>query len=80
MREVERKASGPRRTKKRSPKPKSPVVHALEDALQDRLGTRVEVKEGRGGKGSIEIRYHDADDFGRIFELITGRDASTVVE
>jgi hypothetical protein len=28
----------------------------------------------------IEIRYHDPDDFGRVFELITRRRVSEVVE
>lgn len=81
VREVERRAAGPapnRRPRKSSPK--DPVVIALEDALQDHLSTRVEVKAKRGGKGSIEIRFHDAEDFERIFERITGRPATEVVE
>jgi ParB family chromosome partitioning protein len=81
VREMERRASGAagkRREKKA--KDVDPVLHALEDALQDHLGTRVEVKAGRNGKGSIEIRYHGPEDFERVFERITGRTAAEIVE
>jgi len=81
VRELERKVgAGERRTKARKTKPKSPVVQALEQALEEYLATRVEVREGRGGKGSIEIRYHSAEDFERLFELIGGRPLKEVVE
>ncbi len=81
VREMERRvARAAGALRKKTAKPKSPVVRALEDALQEHLGTRVSVKQSRAGQGSIEIRYHDADDFGRIFELITRRAISEVVE
>ena len=81
VREVERRASGPapKRLARKS-KPKDPVVRALEDALQDHLATRVELKAERGGKGSIAIRYHGAEDFERVFEKIVGRPVSEIVE
>ena len=79
VREVERKAAGAR-PKKRREAVKDPVVQALETALQDHFGTRVEIRSSRGKKGSIEIRYHGADDFERVFELLTGRPVSDVVE
>lgn len=81
VREIERRVAGPaakRRAKAR--RPADPVVQALEGALQEHLETRVIVREGRGGKGAVEIRYHGAEDFGRLFELITGRSVSDVVE
>ena len=81
VREVERRAAGgggkPREKRKRH---KDPVVRALEEALQDHLLTRVDVKDGRGGKGVIEIQYHGAEDFGRLFESITSRPVSEIVE
>jgi ParB family chromosome partitioning protein len=81
VREVERRVSeGDRRTKARKPKTKTPTVRALEEALQDRLMTRVEVREARGGKGAIEIAFHGHEDFERLFELITGRRVQDVVE
>jgi hypothetical protein len=56
------------------------VVRAIEEALQDHLATRVELKAERGGKGSIAIRYHGTEDFERVFERITGRTVSEIVE
>jgi ParB family chromosome partitioning protein len=81
VREVERRVAGPA-TKRRGSVRRSadPVVQALEGALQDHLQTRVAVREGRGGKGVVEIQYHGVEDFGRLFELITGRSVSEVVE
>jgi ParB family chromosome partitioning protein len=82
VREMERRV-GEADTKtrmRRAVRPKSPVVRALEEALADHLMTRVEVREGRGGKGSIEIVYHGAEDLERVFELITGRPLGEVVE
>src|SRR5688572_8302289 len=59
VREVERRVGqGERKGSARKAKPKSPAVRALEEALQDHLMTRVELREGRGGKGSIEIGFH----------------------
>jgi ParB family chromosome partitioning protein len=80
VREVERRVAGGARRTKRQAKPKSPVLRALEEALQVHLGTRVEVREARGGKGSIEITYHGDADFERVFELITGRTVQEVLE
>lgn len=81
VREVERRASGASGKKKpRKPREKDAVVLALEEALQDFLGTRVQVKPGRSGKGSIEVQYHGPEDFERLFEQMTGRSVSDVVE
>ena len=81
VREVERRAAGPAgKRKPKSRKDKGAVVHALEEALQDYLGTRVEVKPGRGGQGTVEIRYHGTEDFERVFERITHRSVAEVVE
>jgi ParB family chromosome partitioning protein len=81
VREVERRVGeGDRRTKARKTKTKSPTVRALEEALRDRLMTRVEVREARGGKGAIEIAFHGHEDFERLFELITGRRVQEIVE
>jgi ParB family chromosome partitioning protein len=81
VREVEKRAGATAgKRKPKATRPKDPVVRALEDALQDHLQTRTEVREGRGGKGTIEVRYHGPEDFGRLFELITGRTVSEIVE
>lgn len=57
-----------------------PLIRGLEVALCDSLVTRVSIKQKRGGKGSIHIQYHGAEDFERVFALITGREVSEIVE
>ena len=57
-----------------------PLIRELEVALCDSLMTRVSIKRKRGAKGSIEIQYYGAEDFERVFALITGREVSDVVE
>jgi ParB family chromosome partitioning protein len=82
VREMERragKAAGPAKTRKREGGPKDPVVMALEKALEDTLATRVSIRRRRGGKGMIEIAFHDAQDFERLFALVAQREASEVV-
>ncbi len=61
-----------------SPSPDDPVLQALEDELEEALGTRVRLKGGAQGKGTIQIPFHSVDDFHRIFALITGREPSEV--
>ena len=85
VREVEkqvRQARGARarttdRTGRRS---QDPLVLALEEALRERLSTRVQIRGGgRKGKGIIEVPFHDTQDFERIFALIAGVEASDVL-
>jgi ParB family chromosome partitioning protein len=81
VRELERRVGGAATApRKRKPRTVDPVLLALTQALEEHLGTRVEVRPGRGGKGAIEIRYHSHDDFERLFELIAGREVAEVVE
>ena len=82
VREVERRVRRRGRRKKpglRTRQRRDPVVDALEEELRAALATRVRVLARKDGKGVIEIPYRTAEDFGRVFELITGRDASEVV-
>ncbi len=84
VRETERRVNeelGIRKPPKTSAtKRADPVVLVLEEALQERLSTRVSIKQGRKGKGVIEITYLGAEDFERVFEIVTGRPASDVLE
>ncbi|MDA0311934.1 MAG: ParB/RepB/Spo0J family partition protein [Gemmatimonadetes bacterium] len=81
VREVERRAQGSAGTpRKKTTKSVDPIVQALEEALRERLSTRVNIQPSRGGKGRVEIQYHSAEDFERIFELIALRAVSEVVE
>ncbi len=80
VRQVERATSAETSKRRRRKPTKSPVVMALEEALREHLQTRVEVRPKRGGGGSIEIRYHGAEDFERVFELVTGQPVTEVTE
>jgi ParB family chromosome partitioning protein len=85
VREVERRvksAAGTAGTPSSSTRRRrDPLVSALEEALRERLATRVSIRGGgRGtGKGVIEIPFHDAEDFERLFALVAGVEASEVV-
>jgi ParB family transcriptional regulator, chromosome partitioning protein len=56
----------------------SPVLRALQEEMRHALGTRVSVREGKGGGGKIEIAFHSAADFERLFALLTGVEATDV--
>jgi len=82
VREVERRARGVGKKKKSGPQAgetRDPVVRVLEEELRSALATKVHVRVGQGGAGVIEIPYRNPEDFERVFEVITGRDASEVV-
>ncbi len=49
---------------------KNPDVQRLEANLADRLGARVLIRQGRGGKGRLEIRYNSLDELDGILEHI----------
>jgi len=82
VREVERRVRSGATKKTSGPRPaetRDPVVRALEEELRSALATKAHVRVGRGGAGVIEIPYRSSEDFERVFEVITGRDASEVV-
>lgn len=82
VREVERRTAdaGPKKPSRANARNSAdPVVRALEEALQECLGTRVSIRKGRRGKGVIEITFLGADDFERVFELISQRDPTEIV-
>ena len=83
VREMERHARGPS-TGHASPAtpPRStrdPVVRALEETLRERLATRVKIRAGKKGTGTIEVPFHGTEDFERLFVLLAGREASEIV-
>ncbi len=49
--------------------PRDPNVGALEERLQERLGTKVQLRY-RQGKGAIEIRFFNEDDLDRVLQII----------
>jgi ParB family chromosome partitioning protein len=52
------------------PAKQSAAVRAVIDDLQRRLGTRVRLKEGVGGRGTLEVDYFSHEDLERILSLI----------
>ncbi|HLT30378.1 MAG TPA: ParB/RepB/Spo0J family partition protein [Myxococcaceae bacterium] len=52
------------------PAKQSAAVRAVIDDLQRRLGTRVRLKEGVGGRGTLEVDYFSHEDLDRILSLI----------
>lgn len=56
-----------------------PVLRSLEEELTRALSTRVAVRRRSSGGGVIEIRFHDDEDFERLFARISGREAAEVV-
>ncbi len=55
---------------------RDPAVRALEQGLQERLATRVQIRAGKKGKGVIEVPFDGTEEFERLFALITGVEAS----
>lgn len=80
VRDLEKRVNrGLQRARKKPSRPVDPVLLALGQALEEHLGTRVEIHQGRGGKGSIDIKFHGDEDFERLFELIVRREVTDVV-
>lgn len=83
VREVERRTSsarsGGRSRKTDRTSGRDPVIRALEESLREVLATRVVIRGQAEGKGVIEVPFHGAEDFERLFALIAGREASDVV-
>ena len=69
-----------RKRRARQPGGPDPVLHALQEELRGALGTRVVVRRQRGGRGRIEIPFHDDRDLERVFALVSGREAADVLE
>lgn len=55
---------------KAPPHRKDPDIRQLENRLTDKLGASVQVRQGRGGKGVLEIRYNSLDELDGILEHI----------
>lgn len=76
----ERKGGASEAKKKGSPSTSGdPVLQRLQQELRATLGTRVRVRGGRKGRGTIEIPFGGSEEFERLFSLLTGREASDVV-
>ena len=83
VREMERHAGvdsvkRTKRSKRRVPRRRDPVLQALEEDLRAVLSTKATVRLRRGGSGVIEVPFRNHEDFERVFHLITGREVSEV--
>jgi hypothetical protein len=80
---MERRSRAPTRKSEEPAAPpthaRDPVLRALEEALRERLATRVQIRAGKKGTGVIEVPFHGSEDFERLFALLAGREASEIV-
>ncbi|MCH2178679.1 MAG: ParB/RepB/Spo0J family partition protein [Mariniblastus sp.] len=54
-------------------RPRSNQMDAMEQALKLALGTKVKIKAGKRGKGTIAIEFANGQEFERLNELLCGR-------
>ena len=71
--------SGGSGTGKRRARARDANERDLEEALQRALGTQVRIRKGRGMRGRIEVPFYNAEDFERLFEMLSGRSTLDVV-
>src|SRR5579885_2741814 len=57
-------------SKRRPARNTDPDVAALERELSEKLGARVQIAHGRGGRGKLTIQYHSADELEGILEKL----------
>jgi len=68
VRRIEKLATAERRPSGSADEQPDPYVQDLEQRMRKALGTRVHLKI-RGTGGSIEVRYHDANELDRLLEI-----------
>jgi ParB family chromosome partitioning protein len=74
VRETERWVGG-RADRTRPATPQDPNVGAAVDRLRRLLGTKVEIKRGPKGSGTIRIQFFSDEDLTRIYGLLVGKGA-----
>ncbi|MBW3625862.1 MAG: chromosome partitioning protein ParB, partial [Armatimonadetes bacterium] len=52
----------------RTPERRDPHIQDVEARLRRTLGTKVEIVQGRGGKGVVTIEFYDEEDLNRILD------------
>ena len=67
------KAVASRRGKTGSPTTADPDVRRMESDLSRALGTKVAIRAGKEGSGTVEIAYYSDDDLARVASQILGR-------
>lgn len=71
VRETERLAASLGAKRGRTRSKVSPQIKHLERTLQEALGARAEIRS-RGNRGRIILHFANADEFERLFEIMTG--------
>jgi len=61
--------------RKAKPAPASPLadIASLQNELSEALGARVDITQGRGGKGKLVIHYSDLDTLDGVLERLRAR-------
>lgn len=70
VRELERRAQSKRATPRKPTSSHDADVQRLAEELGERLGTRVEIRQGRGGRGQLVLHYFDLEQLQGILERI----------
>jgi ParB family chromosome partitioning protein len=70
VRELERRVQARRATPRKAPAGRDADVVRLADELGERLGTRVEIRHGRRGRGRVILHYFDLDQLQGILDRI----------
>lgn len=70
VRELERRVQAARSTPRKVPPRVDADVLRLAEELGERLGTRVEIRRGRGGRGMLVLHYFDHDQLQGILDRI----------
>lgn len=63
----------------KGPTERDPALAALEESLQVAMGSRVAIRWTGKGDGAIRIPFTGPRDLERVFQIITGKEASDVV-
>ena len=70
LEEAARRAQTAPKGKAKGAPPQDPNISALERELGERFATRVELSQGRGGRGKLVIHYHSNDELDGILGKI----------
>ncbi len=71
VRQIEQLLRARKKTpRKRAAEKQQPIVREIEDRLQQKLGTKVSVRQQEGGGGRIVVDFYSEDELGRLVELL----------
>ena len=77
VRQTEQLARGARapRTARRAPPPPDPEIEALKDALRRSLGTKISLRRGKRGTGTLTIHFYSDEELDRVLGHLLPADA-----